>query len=155
MKRAAILSSANYDIDQLWQLIGKVHHKRMLVKQRELRPYNIPIRHLRLLAIIQDLGSMATLLEIAQKVERSVSVVDQQTINMEKYGLVKRIHVQPRSRLLRIELTEKGLALTKITGKSKSMREIMSILDTKEQHHLRSLLNKLLVKLNKYIVEQG
>src|SRR5208283_1167580 len=109
MKRAAILSLDD-DVDQLWQLIGKVHHKRMLVKQRELKPYNIPIRHLRLLAVIQDLGSMATLLEIAKKVERSVSVVDQQTINMEKYGLVKRVHVQPRARLLRTELTEKGLA---------------------------------------------
>jgi DNA-binding MarR family transcriptional regulator len=126
----------------------------MLVKERELRPYDIPILHLRLLAIIQDMVSKATLHAIAKKVERSVSVIDLQTINMEKYGLVKKIQDHPRSRLLRIELTEKGLALTKINGKSKAMREIMSILGAKEQHQLHSLLNKLLVKLNKYTVEQ-
>jgi DNA-binding MarR family transcriptional regulator len=153
MKRTDILSSDNNDIDQLWLLIGKVHHKRMLIKQRELRPYDVPIRHLRLLAIIQDLGKKATLLEIAKKVERSVSVVDEQTINMEKYGLVKRIQDHPRSRLLIIKLTEKGLALTKINGKSKAMQEIMAVLDVKEQHQLHSLLNKLLVKLNDYTVE--
>ena len=51
MKRTDILSSDNNDVDQLWLLIGKVHHKRMLIKQRELRPYDVPIRHLRLLAI--------------------------------------------------------------------------------------------------------
>jgi DNA-binding MarR family transcriptional regulator len=72
---------------------------------------------------------------------------------MEKYGLVKRVHFQPRSRLLRIELTEKGLALTKIDGKSKAMREIMAVLDAKEQHQLHSLLTKLLVRLNEYTIE--
>jgi DNA-binding MarR family transcriptional regulator len=106
-----------------------------------------------LLATIQELGSKATLLAIAKKVERKVSVISQQTMNMEKYGLVKRVHVQPRSRLLTIELTEKGLASTKINGKSKAMREIMEVLDGKEQHQLHSLLNKLLVKLNKYTIE--
>jgi len=142
------------DTDQLWLLIDKVHHKRMLVKQRELRQYNIPIRHLRLLSIIQNLGSMATISEISKKVERTASVVDKQTINMEKYGLVKRVHVQPRSRLLRIELTEKGMALTKINGKSQAMHEILSVLDAKEQHRLHSFLDKLLVKLNEYTVDQ-
>jgi DNA-binding MarR family transcriptional regulator len=153
MKRKAVLSTDNNDVDQLWLLIGKVHHKRLLVKQRELKPLDIPIRQLRLLSIIQDLGSKATLLAIAKKVERNVSVVSQQTINMEKYGLVKRVHFQPRSRLLRIELTEKGLALTKIDGKSKAMREIMAVLDAKEQHQLHSLLTKLLVRLNEYTIE--
>ena len=54
MKRKGVSSPDNNDVDQLWLLIGKVHHKRMLVKQRELKPYDIPIRHLRLLATIQD-----------------------------------------------------------------------------------------------------
>jgi hypothetical protein len=75
MKRKAVLSPNNNDVDQLWLLIGKVHHKRLLVKQRELKPLDIPIRQLRLLSIIQDLGSKATLLAIAKKVERNVSVV--------------------------------------------------------------------------------
>jgi molybdenum cofactor biosynthesis enzyme MoaA len=49
--------SKNTDADQLWLLLGKIHHKRMLVRQRELSPYNITTRELRLLSIIQELRS--------------------------------------------------------------------------------------------------
>jgi DNA-binding MarR family transcriptional regulator len=146
-----VSGSLNDDnVDQLWLLIGKVHHKRMLVRQRELGPYSIPFRHLRMLSIIQDLGSKATLLAIARKVERKVSVISGQTINMEKYGLINRVQVNPRSRLLRIELTKKGRDLIKINGKSKAMHEIMSVLNAKERQHLYTILNKILIKLEEY-----
>ena len=59
----------------LWLLIGKIHHKRILVRQRELIPYNIPTRQLHILGIIHDLGPRATIAEIAKKVERKVDVV--------------------------------------------------------------------------------
>ena len=140
--------------DQLWLLMGKIHHKRMLVRQRELSPYNIPIRQLRMLSIIHEMGSKATLAAIAEKVERKVSVISQQTKNMEKYGLIKRVQDTPRSRLLKIELTTKGLALIKVDSKSKAMEEIMSVLNAAERKQLKALLNRLLVKLNEYSAEQ-
>jgi len=149
MRRATVLSDDN-NMNELWLLIGKLHHKRMLVRQRELSPYNIPTRQLRILSIIQDLGTKATLSAIAEKVERKVSVISQQTQNMEKYGLIKRIRDNHRSRLLRIELTAKGLALAKINGESKAMYEIMSVLNAVERHQLHLFLNRLLVKLNEY-----
>ena len=142
--------SKSIDADQLWVLLGKIHHKRMLVRQRELNPYNITTRELRLLSIIHELGSKATLSTIAKKVERAVAVICDQTIDMEKYGLIKRVKDNPRSRLLRMELTKKGLDSIKINRKAKAMEEIMSVLDVKERHQLRSLLDKLLVKLNEY-----
>jgi DNA-binding MarR family transcriptional regulator len=139
--------------DQLWLLLGKIHHKRMLVRQRELSPYNIPTRQLRMLSIIHDLGTKATLSAIAEKVERKVSVISQQTQNMEKYGLIKRVKETPRSRLLKIELTAKGLSMTKIDRKSKAMDEIMSVLNEEERNRLHSFLDKLLIKLNEYSIQ--
>jgi DNA-binding MarR family transcriptional regulator len=143
-------ASKSADADQLWLLLGKIHHKRMLVRQRELSPYNITTRELRLLSIIHELGSKATLSAIAGKVERAVTVICGQTMDMEKYGLIKRIKDNPRSRVLRMELTKKGVDSIKINQKAKAMEEIMSVLNAKEQHQLHSLLEKLLVKLNEY-----
>ena len=140
----------NIDADQLWLLMGKIHHKRMLVRQHELSPYNIPTRQLRMLSIIKELGDKATLAAIAAKVERKVSVISQQTKNMEKYGLINRVKATPRSRLLSMELTEKGLALTKVDRRSKAMEEIMSVLNASEREQLQALLTRLLAKLNEY-----
>jgi DNA-binding MarR family transcriptional regulator len=69
---------------------------------------------------------------------------------MEKYGLIKRVKDNPRSRLLRLELTKKGLDSIKINRKAKAMGEIMSVLNAEERCQLHSLLEKLLVKLNEY-----
>jgi hypothetical protein len=33
----------------LWLLMGKIHHKRILLRQRELNEYNIPTRQLYML----------------------------------------------------------------------------------------------------------
>ena len=142
--------STNNNADQLSALIGKIHHKTMLVKQRELKPYDISIHQLRLLSIIQDMGSKATLSAISKIVERAVSVIDLQTVSMERHGLIKRVKDNPRSRLLRLELTKKGLDSVKINRKAKAMEEIMSVLDAKERRQLHSILDKLLVKLNEY-----
>ena len=143
-------TSKSTDADKLWILLGKTHHKRMLVRQRELSPYNITTRELRLLSIIHELGSKATLSTIAEKVERAGSVISNQTMDMEKYGLIKRIKDNPRSRILRMELTKKGLDAIKLNRKTKAMEEIMSVLNEKEQHQLQTLLDKILLKLNKY-----
>jgi DNA-binding MarR family transcriptional regulator len=124
----------------------------MLVRQKELSPYNIPPRQLRMLSIIHDLGTKVTLSAIAEKVERKVSVISQQTKNMEKYGLIKRVKDTPRSRLLKIELTAKGLGMIKFDRKSEAMDEIMSVLNEEERNQLHSLLDRLLTKLNEYSI---
>jgi DNA-binding MarR family transcriptional regulator len=142
--------SKNTDADQLWLLLGKIHHKRMLVRQRELSPYNITTRELRLLSIIQELRSKATLFAIAGKVERSVTAICSQTMDMEKYGLIKRVKDNPKSRLLRMELTKKGLDSIKINRKANAMEEIMAVLNAEERRQLHSLFDKLLIKLNEY-----
>jgi DNA-binding MarR family transcriptional regulator len=147
--RVAKQNSSNLN-SGLWLLIGKIHHKRILVRQRELIPYNIPTRQLHILGIIHDLGPRATIAEIAKKVERKVDVVSRQTVSMEKDGLIKRIKDKPKTRLLRLELTEKGLDLVRIKDKSKAMDEIISVLNVEERQQLKTLLSKILIKLNEY-----
>jgi DNA-binding MarR family transcriptional regulator len=134
----------------IWLLMGKIHHKRVLVRQRELSKYHIPTRQLYILQLIRELGGKATLSAIAKKVERKMDVVSRQTVIMEKDGLIKRTKAGVKTRLLIIELTEKGLDLAKISGKSKAMDEIISVLNPEEHQQLYSLLNKILVKLNDY-----
>ena len=51
---------------------------------------------------------------------------------MEKYGLMKRLRTIPRSNLLKLELTDKGLDLIKISGQSKSIDAILSSLTKQE-----------------------
>ena len=139
----------------LWLLMGKVHHKRMLLRQRELNEYNIPSRQLYMLHLIRDLGSKTTIAEMAKTVEREVESISRQMVSMEKDGLIKRTRVSPKSRLLKIELTEKGSQLAKISGKSKAMDKIISVLNTEEQQKLYSLLYRMLIAINEYSSENN
>jgi len=139
----------------LWLLMGKIHHKRILLRQRELNEYNIPTRQLYMLQAIRDLGSKTTISEIAKTVEREVESISRQMVSMEKDGLIKRTRVSPKSRLLKIELTEKGSQLAKISGKSKAMDKIISVLNTEEQQKLYSLLYRMLIAINEYSSENN
>ena len=150
MEKQTLVS--NHD---LWLLMGKIHHKRILLRQRELSEYNIPTRQLYMLQLIRDLGLKTTISEIAKTVEREVESISRQLVSMEKDGLIKRTRVSPKSRLLKIELTEKGIKLAKISGKSKAMDKIISVLNTEEQQKLYSLLYRMLIAINEYSSENN
>ena len=139
----------------LWLLMGKIHHKRILLRQRELSMYNIPTRQLYMLHLIRDFGSKTTIAEIAKTVERKVDVISRQMVSMEKDGLVIRTKAAPKSRLLKIELTEKGRNLANISGKSAAMDKIISVLGTEERQQLYSLLNRMLIAINEYNSENN
>ena len=147
MKKSAN-SISNFD---LFSLMGKINHLTFLVRQRELSHYHIPGQQLYVLRIIQELGPKATLSAVAKNVEREINAISRQTINMEKDGLIKRIKDTPKSRLLRIELTEKGLNMLKIGKESKSLDTIYSVLTKQERQQLYAGLNKILIKLKKGI----
>ena len=113
------VSISNYD---LWMSLVKVHHSLFFLRQKELSPSHIAAQQLQVLRVIQSLGTDATLAAIAKKVERKLDVISRQAVRMEKDGLIKRI-AMPKSRLLKIELTQKGLDIIKIcTGTNQSMR---------------------------------
>jgi|SRR5271157_3040231 len=146
MKNKA-LSESDFD---LWLLIGRVNHEIMLARQKELRQYNIPIRQTLFLYTLQSLGPKATLVEVAKAMERTVPVTAQHAAHMENDGLIKRTKNSPRSNLLRLELTEKGLEMAKLARKSQAIDVILSFLDKEERHQMESALARILVKAKKY-----
>lgn len=139
-------SVSNYD---LWMLLVKVHHSLFFLRQKELSPSHIAAQQLQVLRIIQSLGTQATLLAIAKKVERKLDVISRQAVRMEKDGLIKRIKDSPKSRLLRMELTEKGLGMLKISRESESINIMLSVLTEEERRQIYSALNKILVRSGK------
>jgi DNA-binding MarR family transcriptional regulator len=92
-------------------------------------------------------SSKATLSAVAKKVERQVHVISKQAVKMENDGLIMRIKDTPKSRLLRLELTEKGLELIKVSRQSKLINAIFSYLSVEQRQQLESILNLILIKL--------
>ena len=141
------LSESNFD---LWLLIGKVNHSIVLVRQRELTQYRVPVRQLLVLRTIKELGPKATLAEIARQSDRKVHVISRQAVNMEKDGFINRVKDDPKSKLLRLELTEKGLEILKISRKSKSIDTILSFLSAEERDQIESVFKKILNNAEDY-----
>ena len=134
------LQISNFD---LWLLIAELHHTIVLARQRELSPYNIGAQQLKVLRTIQNLGPRATLSNIATMVERKIDVISRQTVRLEKDGVIKRIKDKPKSRQLRIELTEKGLEMMNISNGSKYIDMKFAFLTEEERQQVSSILRRM------------
>ena len=152
MKTSSLTKSNN----ELWLLMAKVNHELVLVRQEELRQYQIPMRQLHALRCLEALGSKATIAEMARMMERRLNVISRQAVRMENAGLIKRTQSTPRSNLLNLELTEKGKKLLKISTKSKenTIDAMLSFLSQEERRQMESILNRILKQLNKYALEK-
>ena len=135
---------------ELWRLIGRVNHSILVHRQRELRKHHIPVRQLWVLIAITELGPSATLAKVAKELEREPNVISLQTVIMEKDGLIKRIKNTPKSNLLKLELTEKGLDIINASRHSEAILKILGSLPKEDRQYLDSILNKVLVKSQKY-----
>jgi DNA-binding MarR family transcriptional regulator len=137
----------------IWLLIADLHHKILLVRQKELSHYRISTRQLHILRLIEALGAEAKLSEIAKKADRKHDVISRQAIILERDGLIKRLKETPKSRLLRLELTDEGKKMMKISRYSQGMNQALSVLNKDELLQMRSALNRVLIKLNQYSIE--
>jgi DNA-binding MarR family transcriptional regulator len=135
---------------QVWLSIADLNHKMYLVRNKELNKHGITTRQMHILRLIDALGEKAALSVIAKATERKVDVVSRQAAGMEKDGLIKRIRVKAKSRLLKLELTDKGRELLKVSQFSNGMNEVSAILTEKELKQLHAVLDKLLTKLKQY-----
>jgi DNA-binding MarR family transcriptional regulator len=122
-----------------------------LARQKELNQYGIPHRQTHVLRTIKDLGTNATLAEIAKAVDRKPHVISSQTITMEKDGLIRRIRATPKSSLLRIELTDKGLQMIKSARNSKSFDVIFSFLPENNRQQMKENLDQIAINAGKYL----
>lgn len=137
----------NFD---LWSTIDKLNHQILLIRQRELIPFNIATQQLLILRAIKALGAEATVANIAKKTDREVGIVSRQTVVLEKDGLIKRTKAGTKSRRLRIELTDKGLNMTKIPRESKTVDSVFSTVDDEQRQQINIALNKMFIKAKKY-----
>ena len=145
----------SYNLDlKVWKAIGDLHHKMFWLRQKELTRYNTTARQLHILEVIESLGSKATISTIAKAVNRKIDVISRQTMMLEKDGLIERTKEKPKSRLLKIKLTEKSLELLKIAKHSDAMREVLAVLNKEERKRLELILNRLSGKLNEYTYNQ-
>jgi len=141
MKRI-VSHEANF---KLWLLISQLSHSIILARQQELNQHDMPVRQYQILRIIQDQGVEATLSKISLEAERKANVISRITMRMEKDGLIKRTKIKPKSNLLRLELTQKGVDIVNASKESKSIDKIFSSLSSEEQKQLESILNKLII----------
>jgi DNA-binding MarR family transcriptional regulator len=95
--------------------------------------------------------SNATLSEVAKHADRKINAICRQSIIMERDGLIERIKDTPKSRLLRMELTNKGRDMLKISKESKSINALYSVLAEEELQQTYSSLSKLFSKLKEGI----
>jgi DNA-binding MarR family transcriptional regulator len=135
---------------EIWLLIGKIYHKRVIIRQKELRPQKISTYQMYILGIIEDLGANATIAEIAKIADRDRDVISRLITRMADDELITKTAVRPKSRLLKIELTEKGLEKLKHRRKSKALDGTLNTLSAQEGQLLSALLNKILVKIGEY-----
>jgi DNA-binding MarR family transcriptional regulator len=140
------LSESNFD---LWLALGEVSHSIVLARKRELSPNDPSVRQFQILHAIHDIGSNATISQVAQKLQREIHVISRHTIIMEKDGLIKRIRSSPKSTLLRLELTDKARNILKSSRPSKTIDSIFSFLSEEERLDLESILKKILAEVKK------
>jgi len=138
---------------QTWLLIADLTHKMVLVRDKELAQHGITPRQMHILRLIDALGEKAGISVIAKATERNLDTISRQAAGMERDGLIKRIRIKPKSRLLRFELTDKGRELLKVSRFSAGMNEVSSIITEKELKQVNAVLGKLLTKLKQYDTE--
>jgi len=134
----------------IWLQIADLNHKMHQVRNKELSKHGITSRQMHILRLIEALGEKAGISVIAKATERNLDEVSRQAVGMEKDGLIKRIRVKPKSRLLKLELTDKGRELLKVSRFSDGINEVSSILTEKELKQLHAALDRLLTKLKQY-----
>jgi DNA-binding MarR family transcriptional regulator len=133
----------------LLALMDQLSHSIYLLWRKELTQYNILVRQSLILRVLQDLGSNATIGEVAKIVKRKGEVISRQVISMEKDGLLKRTRSKPKSNLLTLELTEKGLEMANISRKSELIDKVFSCITKEDRRQMELVLNKLIIKAKK------
>ncbi len=139
-------SVSNFD---LWSAIDNLDRQISLIRQRELNKYKIATQQLLILRAIKSLGSEVTLSKISKLANREFSIITKQTAVLEKDGLIKRTRDNPKSRLLKIELTDKGLKMTEIPRESKAVDSIFAVMNKEQRQQLYEIMNKMFVKAQK------
>ena len=142
------------DVDrhfELWWFMGHMSHAFHRARAKELRKYKMTPEEAAVLFAAQAIGHRATPAEISRWLLREPHSVTGIISRMAKRGLVKKVKDLERKNLVRVELTEKGQLLHLKLDKLRTVKQLISILDTSEQRRVMVLLTKLCKRLNKWL----
>jgi DNA-binding MarR family transcriptional regulator len=134
-------------------LLSKVNHSMVIIRRKELAQHHIAPRQLYVLHIIHALGSKATAITVAKEVDREVHVINRLLITLEKEGYIERNNNTPKSKLLSLKLTAKGLRMIKLSIRSEAIDAVLSFLPNDEIQQMEVTLNKILIKIKEQIPE--
>ena len=125
-------------------LMGRARHAMVNARQKEVSPYHISPQQAYLLLLLHSVGNKTTLPELVRYTRKSINTISAELTKMAKDGLVRKTHETPKSTMLTIQLTAKGLEIYENTKKLKSDKAIMSALSEEERQRLISMLNKVI-----------
>jgi DNA-binding MarR family transcriptional regulator len=130
-------------------LLSKSRYFMTKVRKKELAPYQISAREVFIIDIMMTLNNKTTLAELAKHANRGIGTISVQLTKMEHDGFIKRVRDNPKSTLLKFELTEKGLEIYNTCKKLKGLKTIMSVLSEEELELFINMLEKITKKAEK------
>jgi DNA-binding MarR family transcriptional regulator len=140
------LSVADTDADLafvVWSLLHQTTDVISRAREKELSQYNIALRQVAALRIIDLLGKKATPKQLAQSLFRQPHTISSILDRMDNEGLIEKHNDLERRNLIRVSLTEKGKLACQQAEKRESIHSILSCLSDAEMRQLRSLLFRL------------
>jgi len=125
-------------------LMGRARHAMLNARQKEVSPYHISPQQAYLLFILHNVGHKTTLPELVKYSRKNINTLSKELTMMAKDGLIQKTHETPKSTILTIHLTAKGLEIYDNTKKLKSDKAMLSALSEEERQRLISMLNKII-----------
>ncbi|MBA4251785.1 MAG: MarR family transcriptional regulator [Chlorobiaceae bacterium] len=128
----------------MWVKLSRAYHTFSKKAVEDIRKYNLTEPQFSVLESLGHLGPMP----IGKLCSKQLVTGGNMTLvvdNLEKEGLVKRVHSTTDRRTIVVQITEKGKTLFDqiFIQHAKRMTEIASVLSEKEQNELARLLKKL------------
>lgn len=129
---------------KLYTRLMRATNKVTELMHRHLSDHRLSVSQFGVLEALYHLGPLCQK-EIGQKILKTSGNMTMVVDNLEKRGLVERKKDPADRRRMTVLLTQKGNALiqTIFPVHSKTARDVFSVLDQQEKHHLSLLLKKL------------
>lgn len=129
---------------ELWTLLNQVNDGMLRVRDKELRPLSVSTVQVAILYALAKGGQPMTQSEVASWVFRKPHTVAAALRRMEERGLVLQTREVEGKRQMRVEMTEKGLALFRRQHRRReAVPRVLKSLNAEERRHLRVLLERL------------
>jgi len=127
----------------LWLLLNRTRYIIDRARQKELYQYGISPRVAGVLFTIIKSGNSVSQTKLVRELNMEPHSISELLLRMSKQGLVIKIKDLEKKNLVRVEVTEKGIEIYRMSTNRKSITDIMSALTKKEKEQLWVILSKI------------